>query len=179
MAALANASDEPTTREKEILKLALAHRFPDGGYTVVSPKTSLYSVLQAKGHDERKYISESLKADGVDVGALFDKLVARNKNGVSLSIASSPEEGYILDTEGKFSAYFNKDGGGWEKWYRDFPLAHGHTQISLPVFDERKSVVMIYKGTQSDWLAGAGWVILFSYVDGKLIELKKVMIWVS
>jgi hypothetical protein len=72
-----------------------------------------------------------------------------------------------------------KDGGGWEKCYKETPKAHGNTTVSIPVYDKKTGIVLVYMGTQSHWLAGSGWIIAYEYKEGKLKEMKRVMLWIS
>ena len=85
----------------------------------------------------------------------------------------------MIDFDGKYKKYFKNDGGGWEKWYKENPKAHGSTTVSLPVYDRKTGCVLEYKGTQSHWLAGSGWVILYKYEKGELKEINRVMLWIS
>jgi hypothetical protein len=120
-----------------------------------------------------------LEFKGGDIASLVDRLFERNKQTFRLSIKSSAKDGYVVDYDGKYRAYFKENGGGWEKWYKENPTAHGITTVSLPVYDEKSGLVLVYKGTQTHWRTGAGWVILYNYEKGKLKELKKVMMWIS
>lgn len=176
------ADNKPTDQENTILALVLKRPYADGGYTVVCPEARLFHMdvddsEQVK--QSKKYIREHLQTNGVDVARLVDRLFERNKQPVRLSIKSSPEDGYIVDYDGKYQKYFEKDGGAWERWYKKNPNAHGSTTVSLPVYDEKSGLVLVYKGTQMHWLAGAGWIILYKYEKGELKELKKVMMWIS
>jgi len=176
------ANDKMTAQEGIILALALQQSYTDGGYTVVSPEARLSHMdfgNSKEVKDSKKYIRDHLQTNGVNVAKLVDRLFERNKRDVRLSIKSSPKNGYIVDYDGKYGKYFEKNGGGWEKWYKENPNAHGSTAVSLPVYDEKNGLVLVYKGTQSHWLAGSGWIILYRYEKGELKELKKVMMWIS
>jgi len=85
----------------------------------------------------------------------------------------------VIDYDGKFANYFKEDGGGWEKWYKENPKAHGITTVSLPAYDPKTGLVLLYMGTQVHWLAGSGRVILYSYEKGELKELKRLEMWIS
>jgi hypothetical protein len=174
--------DKMTGQEATILALVLKHSYTDGGYTVVSPKARLLHMDTADSQEvaeRKKYIRKHLQTEGVDTVKLVDQLFERNKKAVRLSIKSSPKEGYIVDYDGKYEKYFKKDGGGWEKWYKENPKAHGSTTVSLPICDEKSGYVLVYIGTQMHWLAGAGWIILYKYEKGELKELKQLMLWIS
>jgi hypothetical protein len=174
--------DKMTDQEATILTLVLKQSFTDGGYTVVSPKARLLHVDTADSQEvaeRKKYIQVHLQTEGVDIAKLVDQLFERNKKAVRLSIKSSPKDGYIVDYDGKYEMYFKKDGGGWEKWYKENPIAHGSTTVSVPIYDEKSGYVLVYIGTQMHWLAGAGWIILYKYEKGELKEVKHLMLWIS
>lgn len=168
-----------TEEENRILTLVLKRSYPEGGFTVVAPVTGLAKMDSQDLKQTKKYIAENLQASGVAVTKLFDRLFERNKKRVRLTIKSAPEDGYLIDFDGKYQKYFEKDGGGWEKWYKENPKAHGDTRVSLPVYDQKSGLVLVYMGTQSHWLVGSGWIIVYKYEKGELIELNKVMMWIS
>ena len=176
------ADNKATEAENKILALVLKRSFPDGGFTVVAPETGFTRLESddAKGiRQSKNYIAEHLRTNGIVVSKLVDRLFERNKQPVQLTLVSSQKDGYVIDLDGKFASYFKKDGGGWKKWYKENPKAHGSTTVSLPIYDQKAGLVLVYTGTQSDWLAGTGWVILYRYKNGELKEINKVMMWIS
>jgi hypothetical protein len=169
-------------QDNAILAQVLQRKYEDGGFTVVAPMTTISTLAREEPEDmakTKKYVKDKLRVEGYDIGPLLDKLIEKNRKPVRLSLKSSPERGYLVDYDGKFQKYFEKDGGGWEKWYRENPMAHGLTRVSLPVHDEQAGIVLVYMGTQSHWLAGAGYLVAYEYGDGKLKELGRVMLWIS
>lgn len=176
------ADEKISDQDVAVITLVLKDSFDDGGYTVVSPETEI-THFDADDSEEgkrlKKYIQRELRVKGVNINALVNQLSDRNKKPSRLSIKSSPKDGFLIDYDGKYEKYFEKDGGGWEKWYKENPKAHGNTRVSLPAYDEKNGLVLIYKGRQSHWLAGAGYIILYSYKNGELKELRRVNLWVS
>jgi hypothetical protein len=176
------ADNRTTDEENKILCLVLKRPFADGGYTVVDPETRL-SHLEGDDAKEirqsKRYIAAHLQTNGIVVTKLVDQLFERNKKPGRLTIKSSLTDGYVIDFDGKYAKYFEKGGGGWEQWYKENPKAHGNTTVSLPVYDPRTGLVLVYTGTQSHWLAGSGWVILYRYENGGLKEINRVMMWIS
>jgi hypothetical protein len=162
--------------------LEASSRGGDGTYTVVEPETQIrHSGLRSRGEIEKfqRFISDGLKVEGVDIGPLVTRFLERNRKPAKLTLESAPEKGYLVDRDGKFTAYFRDEGGGWEKWYKENPKARGMTSVSLPAYDKELGIVLIYKGTQVHWLNGAGYVIAYRF-DGKTLkELGRVMLWVS
>jgi len=175
---------KPTTAgDNAILALALTHKFDDGGHTVVSPETGTGMTGVADPEDLaqlKRYATQKLQLPGVDVGKLIDDFAAKNRKSVRLTLASAPEKGYLIDFNGEYAKYFGKDGGGgWDAWYKDHPKAHGQTTVSLPAWDRASGTVLLYMGTQSHWLAGAGFLIAYKYDGTTLREIKRVMMWIS
>ena len=184
---IGSAQEVTTDEENAVLSLVLQWKFEDGGYTVVDPKTRLRNydlsdtneIAQAK-----QYIRTNIAIAEHDVSALVDQLFQKNAKAATLTLPSAPGNGYLIDKDGHFQEYFQKkyflkDGGGWGRWYKDNPKAHGLTKVSRPVIDEANGLVLVYRGTQVHLLVGSGWIILYEYKDGKLKELKRAMLWVS
>jgi len=162
----------PTT--DEILSLILQHSFEDVGFTVVDPDTEVRHLERIAKDMGVIEVMLDLKYYG-----LVEKFFEKNKKSSRLSLKSDLSKGYVIDYDGKFRRYFEKDGGGWEQWYKENPIAHGMTCVSLPVFDERSGLVLVYRGGQSNRLAGGGFLIVYKYKDGKLEFIKSHMIWIS
>ncbi|MCE5239454.1 hypothetical protein LLH23_13340 [bacterium] len=168
--------------DNRILALALTHKYEDGGYTVVNGETGtgVTATNDPKELEQTKqYVIKQLRLPGVDVGKLMDAFAAKNRRAVKLTLPSAPEQGYLIDTEGEYGKYFQQDGGGWERWYKEHPKAHGSTTVSLPVWDKESGTVLLYMGTQSHWLAGAGHLIAYKYDGTTLQEIARVMLWIS
>ena len=184
LAALASVAQDGATTDDEnaILSLVLECRFNDGGYTVVEPQTTLGHYSSSDTHrlaQAKTYLKQEFRKAGHDIDALVDQLFQRNAAAAKLTLPSAPKKGYMVDTDRRFERYFEKDGGGWEKWRKEEPKAHGSTQVSRPAIDRNKHLVLVYKGTQADGLAGSGSFILYAHQDGKLRLLEKVMAWIS
>jgi hypothetical protein len=171
-----------TENENKILALVLKQSYTDGGYTVVHPETALPHLGRggAKEISRRKRsIAEKLQANDIVVIQLVDELFERNKKPVRLTLKSSLQDGYVIDFEGKYAKYFEKDGGGWEKWYKEHPKAYGSTRVSLPVYDRKTGLVLVYTGHQSHWRLGSGGLTLYRYEKGELKEINNMAMWIS
>lgn len=168
-------SSAEVSQENLILSQVLKESYEDGGCTIVAPLTDV-SHLSTKD-----FLKVQFKEQGAAIFNLIDQLYRVNAKPERLTLDSSPENGYIIDSQDDFNKYFKEDksGGGWEKWYEDFPGSRGYTRVSLPAYDEESGLVLVYKGRQSHWLAGSGSIILYRYQDGRLNELKRVRIWIS
>jgi len=51
--------------------------------------------------------------------------------------------------------------------------------ISLPAYDEKTGLVVLYKGTHIHGLRGSGEAILYRYESGRLKRLKSVTLWIA
>lgn len=166
----------------DLLALILKTQFKESGYTIVHPETQLGMGLEedpAEVAKSKRYVREGLALKDYDPTKLVDALYAANTPPVRLTLPSSRDDGYLVDTDGTFEKYFETDGGGWEKLRSDNPLAAGTTSVSLPVIDKRAGIVLIYIGTQYDWTAGAGHVLAFRLENGQLQKIGEVMMWIS
>lgn len=173
-----------TDDDAAILSLVLQRSFEDNGYTVVLPDTDLFTgegkFTTADQIDQaKKRLAQEFETPGFHASDLIDSLYKRNQKAVRLTVKSAPQRGYIFDYDHHYSKYFEKNGGGWKKLYKQNPKAHGMTTVSLPAHDVKSGLVLVYTGTQSHGLAGSGWIVLYKYQNGKLRELKRVMLYVS
>lgn len=153
-----------------------------GGFTVVSPMTTLAALSRESPEDlerTQNFVRRKFKVQDKQIDRLLDALIQKNEEPVRLELTSSPEDGYVIDFDGKFTSYFEDGLGAWERWYEENPKADGLTQVSLPAVDPRTGLVLVYMGTQYHWTSGAGYLILYRYADGKLQELERVMLWIS
>jgi hypothetical protein len=175
-------ADDNINEDNKILALALIRSYKDGGYTVIAPETSL-SHLNPKDIKEiqqtKDYILNNIEIEGYNLSKLLDLFFERNAIPARLSIKSSLENGYLVDYDRLYDHYFDKNGGGWEQWYREHPKAHGLTTVSLPAYDPENKIVVLYMDNQSHWLMGAGYIIIYRYDLGILKELKRLMLWIS
>jgi hypothetical protein len=187
------AEGKATDQENTILALVLAQTPSKGEYIVVEPKTErMASMVDAEKKDITEHlqtngivikdVTEHLQANGIvmsEMSYLLDRLSARNKEAVRMTLKSSAKDGYVIDYDGKYAKYFDGKGGGWERWHKENPQAYGSTSVSLPVYDSKTGLVLVYSGTQYDWEGGEGWIILYKYEKGQLKEINRAMIWVS
>lgn len=168
--------------DNTLIALALSGSYEDGGYTVVDPMTnanclSMNDPQSAK--QSKEFIRKRMRFKEHDLTNLIDLLFERNKTPVRLTLASSPKDGFVIDYEGTYEKYFERDGGGWDKWYKENPKAHGFTRISLPAYDLESKLMLICTETQLDWEMGSGWLILYRFENGRLKELTRVLLWMS
>ena len=68
--------------------------------------------------------------------------------------------GYVLLTQNDKSQLFNQNQDGWQLFYEKYPDAPGITALSRVGFNQTLDQALVYVGTQSQWLAGAGYYLL-------------------
>jgi hypothetical protein len=68
---------------------------------------------------------------------------------------------------------------GWENFYKEFGKAQGVTTFSRVGYNKSKTQALVYNGTQSKWLVGAGYYDLFEFRHGKWIQISSYRAWVS
>jgi hypothetical protein len=165
-----------------LLGLILAQNHEEDLYVIVEPKTGL-GHLDINNKEEinqaREYIKKGLIIQGYDISALLDALFELNRESISLEIESDMQQGYVIDRDSHFMKYFDKNGGEWKKLYQENPKAYGITTVSIPAYDEKSNIILVYVGTQAESLTGAGWIIAYRIEDKKLTELGRVMLWIS
>ena len=85
----------------------------------------------------------------------------------------------VFISEAEQNEIFRNPDKGWEYFYKKYPKAQGITSVSRVGFNKAKTRAIVYFGTQSYSLAGAGfWVILEKEPGGWKITSRQ-MIWIS
>jgi hypothetical protein len=86
---------------------------------------------------------------------------------------------YNLLSRDDMSAIFGQNQDGWQVFYERFPDAPGITTVSRAGFNDTFDQALVYIGTQSHYLAGAGYYLLLKKVSGAWVIDQQVMTWVS
>jgi len=160
--------------EEEIINLILTQDTMEGHYHVFDPEMSL--MLFSDKDDNIRY---SFRQEGLNFDTLVTTLFANNAEPVQMNIQSSPDKGYLIDYDGKFQSYFEKDGDGWTQLRQENPEARSLVYISVPAYDPKTGFVMICLGWQGDALFGEGRVMVYKYIFGRLITISSILIWIS
>lgn len=111
--------------------------------------------------------------------ATLDSFKARNEKAYPLLPHMDLGITYILLSQSQRNQIFGQNQSGWEVFYNNYPDAPGITALSRVGFDATLDQALVYIGTQSNWLAGAGYYILLRRADGLWKVDQKVMVWVS
>lgn len=164
--------------ENRILGHVLAHRFADGGYNVVSPKTV---VAPLWGNDARSTAARraqliaALASKNPAAASMVARLYHRNAASVELVLTSDPAQGYIVD-DGSYEALLKPGGGGWKQWRDQHPMAHGYIRFSRPVYDPATGLFLIYVEGR-DAANGVGVVKMMKDDHGTITTVGVVQLW--
>jgi hypothetical protein len=86
---------------------------------------------------------------------------------------------YVLLTRDHMTRLFNQNQDGWQLFYEQYPGSPGITTLSQVGFNIAFTQALVYVGTMSHWLAGAGYFVLLNKVNGVWVVDQKVMSWIS
>ncbi len=155
------------------------------------------ALLQSMYPDLRLVLTEKTATDpgGAENTAMVVEYALKQMTGVDPQTAASfqvrndaqyslqPDMkiglGYVLLTEENMRQIFNVNQNGWDVFYADYPGAPGITTLSRVGFNDAMDQALVYVGTQSHWLAGAGYIVLLKKVDGAWVVDQQVMTWIS
>jgi len=156
-------------------------------YFVVGPDTDANDIdLDFLKEYKTEMIDYYVKKDGSNqridekLDELFRRFTLENSPPKRLTLRSSPQNGYYIDYDGKFSRYFEDDiVWGWHRMRLCRPSVDSFMDVSLPVYDVDTGLVLMYVGSVGGPMEGAGWLCLFKYIDGKLENIFIEQIWIS
>jgi hypothetical protein len=105
----------------------------------------------------------------------------RNRNDAAYTLRPDMQigAGYVLLTQVEKTGLFNQNRDGWQLFYEKYPDAPGITTLSRVGFNNALDQALVYAGTQSQWLAGAGYYLFLKKVNGTWTVLQQVMTWIS
>ncbi len=105
----------------------------------------------------------------------------RSNNAATHPVSADMELGvdYIVLTQDQRNQIFDLNQSGWEVFYNNYPDAPGLTTISRVGFNAAFDQALVYVGTQSHYLAGAGYFVLLTRSGETWTVDQKVMTWIS
>jgi hypothetical protein len=111
--------------------------------------------------------------------ATTDSFRVRNATAVAVHSDMSLGTNYILLSQAVRSQIFGQNQDGWQLFYEKYPDAPGITSLSQVGFNVTLDQALVYVGTLSHYLAGAGYYILLKKVNGTWTIDQQVMTWIS
>ena len=105
----------------------------------------------------------------------------RVRNNASFPVSPHMDLGapYFLLTRDQMKQLFNQNQDGWQLFYEQYPGAPGITTLSQVGFNLNFDQALVYVGTMSHWLAGAGYFVLLNKVNGTWVFDQQIMSWIS
>jgi hypothetical protein len=159
---------------------------------------AVYAFLLSKMYSATKFVIMDTTATdpgGVDNTARTLDFVLRNMHDVAPGTLDSfrsrndathpirPDmnlgSSYTLLSQAVKNQIFDQNQSGWEEFYNRYPQAPGITTLSRVGFDASFDQALVYIGTQSNWLAGAGYYVLLKKGTGGWSIDQQVMTWIS
>jgi hypothetical protein len=108
-----------------------------------------------------------------------DNFLARNAAAMPLSADLELGNPYNLLSQEQMTAMFSHNRDGWQLFYAQYPGAPGITSLSRVGYNDSFDQALVYAGTLSGYLAGAGYYFLLIKVDGTWHLDQQVMTWIS
>jgi hypothetical protein len=112
-----------------------------------------------------------------------DETVAsfRVRNDAAYPVPADMDLGlpYVLLTRDEKNEIFGVNTSGWDVFYTRYPNSPGLTTISRIGFNAAFTQALVYTGTQSHWLAGAGYYVLLEKTNGAWTIKQQIMTWIS
>lgn len=109
----------------------------------------------------------------------LDSFQARNDAPHPVRLDMNLGSAYVLLSQGQKSQIFSQNRDGWLVFYEKYPDAPGITALSRVGFNNTLDQALVYVGTMSHWLAGAGYYVVLKKVNGAWIVDQQVMTWIS
>jgi hypothetical protein len=105
----------------------------------------------------------------------------RSRNDKAYPVRADMQIGvdYVLLTWPQRNQIFGQNTSGWEEFYNNYPQTPGITTLSRVGFNTTFDQALVYVGTQSNWLAGAGYYVLLKKVNGTWTIDQKVLTWTA
>jgi hypothetical protein len=158
--------------EEDLIPLLFTDNHVEGRYFLVNPV--MYMPQQFFNITE---IESEFKKQGYDFSSLLKIFHERNTKEIRMNIPSSQSEGYVIDYEDIMSNYDLPL--GWTKLREDYPNLQCIITISVPVYDPRSNIFLVYLGWVGNGLFGSGDIYAFRVINGKLMEIARVGLWIS
>jgi hypothetical protein len=160
---------------------------------------AIYTVLLAESFGEpQMYVLMSETAPGIEGvegleatlanilpqlpemdGETADSFRVRNEAAYPVRPDMDLGLSYVLLTREEMNRIFDINTSGWDVFYTRYPNSPGLTTISRVGFNAGFTQALVYIGTQSHWLAGAGYYVLLEKVDDAWTVVQQIMVWIS
>jgi hypothetical protein len=147
-------------------------------------KPSLLVIAQKTGDDFNEDLNgrrwDYLKAGLAQVSQdAIDDFKKNNAQPSVLTDKFTVSTKVVLLPKNEIDRFFDKGGGWWPAFYKQYPHSPGLITLSNVGFDPEMNQAILYIGYQCDGLCGAGHFVLMVKANGNWKVEKKVMTWIS
>jgi hypothetical protein len=144
-------------------------------YVLMSETTTDISGVENTDSTLKHILSQMT---GVDDGTVAG---FRARNDAAYPVPADMDIGipYVLLTREEMNQIFDINTSGWDVFYTRYPNSPGITTISRIGFNADLTQALVYVGTQSHWLAGAGYYVLLVKKGSTWTIDQKIMTWIS
>jgi hypothetical protein len=169
------SADRIAQEEAAVYAAALEGLYGAPAYVLIST-----TATDATGVDNTRQTLSYVLGNLHDVASQTTaSFLARNAQATSLPADLELGAPYSLLSRTDMSAIFGQNQDGWQVFYDSYPDAPGITTLSRAGFNPGLDQALVYVGTQSRYLAGAGYYLLLKKVDGAWVIDQQVMTWIS
>jgi len=161
--------------EQAVYAFLLPTMYHNRGYVIMDT-----TATGVSGVDHTSQTLDYVLQNMHDVAAeTAESFQTRNDKAYPIKAVMNLGSPYTLLSQAGRSKIFDQNQSGWEVFYNRYPNAPGIPSLSRVGFNTAFDQALVYIGTQSNWLAGAGYYVLLKKVDGAWAIDQQVMVWVS
>jgi hypothetical protein len=167
--------DREKTEEQAVYAAALKSLYNATNYVIMDT-----SATNIGGSEDTSRTLEFVLQNIHDVDSeSVENFTTVNTPGSPIQTGMQIEAEYTLLSQYTLSQIFSQNQSGWEIFYNHYPHTPGMTTLSHAGFNSTYDQALVYIGTQSNWLAGAGYYLLMKKVEDNWMVDQQVMVWIS
>jgi hypothetical protein len=169
------AADQVDLEEQAVYAFLLPKIYKNRGYVIMALTTT-----GPTGVDNTSQTIDYVLKNMHDVASeTVTSFRARNDSSHPIPKDMNLGSPYTLLTQAVRNQIFSQNQSGWDIFYNRYPQAPGITTLSRVGFNAALDQALVYIGTQSNWLAGAGYYVLLKKGEAGWSIDQQVMTWVS
>jgi hypothetical protein len=169
------AIDQMNREEQAVYVFLLENLYQHKGYVIMADTATSATGVEDTAQT-LAYVLQNMHGLAAETLASFK---ARNISAQVLRQDMQLGGPYTLLSQTARNQIFSQNQSGWDIFYNRYPQAPGITTFSQVGFNTSLDQALVYMGTQSNWLVGAGYYYLLKKVEGIWSINQQVMIWVS
>lgn len=169
------APDQVEVQEQAVYAFLLPEMYRNSGYVIMDTTTTDTTGV----NDTTQTLDYVLQNMHGVAPETVDSFKSRNDKAYPIRPDMQLGFPYTLLSQAERNKIFGQNQSGWEVFYNRHPQAPGITTLSRVGFNAAFDQALVYIGTQSNWLAGAGYYVLLKKGPAGWSIDQKVMTWVS